>query len=133
MLYELPLRSFMVEPEVDIKAHFKRGSSELEEDSLKEVKNLAKVLQSADFNEINNITIVGHADVTGDADPVVRRERNQQLSIERANTVKNFLATQGNLSEKNFTVQGKGDTQPLINMDTQSAYKANRRVEIILN
>ncbi len=133
MLKAQPTRAFIIEPEVDIKAHFKTGSAELDEVSMQEVANLAAVLTSPEFSHIQHLTIVGHADKTGQSDPDARHQRNQELSIERALAVEEYLHNHPLLSQVDMRIVGKGDSEPLIDEDSTEAYRANRRVHIVLD
>ena len=85
------------------------------------LKNLAIVLKEAD---IKAFEIDGHTDSdAGD-------KHNQILSENRANAVKNFLASQGITAE--ITIKGYGKTRPVASNDTPEGKQKNRRVEIII-
>jgi outer membrane protein OmpA-like peptidoglycan-associated protein len=133
MLHDLPTRSFIVEASADIKAHFKLGSYRLDGESLVEAKNLSIALQKRKLIDKKKITIIGHADKTGDVNADIRRKNNKQLSRQRAEAIRDFLLSQQGLGSKNFIVIAKGDSDPVINKDTAEAYKANRRVEILID
>ncbi|HEY9533469.1 MAG TPA: OmpA family protein [Mucilaginibacter sp.] len=65
----------------------------------------------------------GHASAEGtDA-------HNMALSIERATSVKAYLANSG-VNAANLTVKGYGDKQPIANNSTEAGRVRNRRVEI---
>jgi OOP family OmpA-OmpF porin len=65
----------------------------------------------------------GHASAEGtDA-------HNMALSIERATSVKTYLANSG-VNAANLTVKGYGDKQPIANNSTEAGRVRNRRVEI---
>ncbi len=71
-----------------------------------------------------NLKVVGHTDSDG------KPEDNLKLSLERAKAIKNYLVTVGGIDPERITVEGKGDTQPLIkNERTEADKKRNRRVE----
>ena len=85
------------------------------------LKNLAIVLKEAD---IKVFEVDGHTDSdAGD-------KHNQILSENRANAVKNFLASQGITAE--ITIKGYGKTRPVASNDTPEGKQKNRRVEIII-
>ena len=85
------------------------------------LKNLAIVLKEAD---IKVFEVDGHTDSdAGD-------KHNQILSENRANAVKNFLASQGITAE--ITIKGYGKTRPIASNDTPEGKQKNRRVEIII-
>ncbi|GEL11693.1 Outer membrane protein OmpA [Flavobacterium glycines] len=87
--------------------------------------NLDKLV--AVFNEYpdTDITIFGYTDSTGPAD------YNLKLSGERANSVKNYLASKG-LSASRFTIQGMGIADPIATNDTAEGRSQNRRVEFAI-
>ena len=85
------------------------------------LKNLAIVLKEMD---VKNFEIDGHTD--SDASD----EYNQVLSEKRANSVKNFLVSQGVTAE--ITTKGYGESKPVASNDTPEGKQKNRRVEIII-
>ena len=85
------------------------------------LKNLAIVLKEAD---IKAFEIDGHTD--SDASD----EHNQVLSENRANAVKNFLASQDITAE--ITIKGYGESRPIASNDTPEGKQKNRRVEIVI-
>ena len=73
-----------------------------------------------------NVQVEGHTDNVGsDA-------YNQQLSDERADTVRQFLVAQG-VPSANVSAQGFGKTQPVASNDSSEGRQRNRRVELIVN
>jgi chemotaxis protein MotB len=58
-------------------------------------------------------------------------ENNQQLSAKRAQTVANFLVSQG-VNPNLVTAQGRGDADPVAPNDTPQGRAQNRRVELTL-
>lgn len=72
------------------------------------------------------IVVSGHTDNTGDA------QRNQQLSLKRAEAVRNWMRDVGHLPESCFAVRGYGASRPITTNDTEVGRAANRRVEISL-
>ena len=85
------------------------------------LKNLAIVLKEMD---VKNFEIDGHTDSDGSD------EYNQVLSEKRANSVKNFLVSQGVTAE--ITTKGYGESKPIASNDTAEGKQKNRRVEIII-
>ena len=85
------------------------------------LKNLAIVLKEMD---VKNFEIDGHTDSDGSD------EYNQVLSEKRANSVKNFLVSQGVTAE--ITTKGYGESKPVASNDTTEGKQKNRRVEIII-
>ena len=73
-----------------------------------------------------NQTIV---EVSGHTDSVGSDAANQTLSVQRANSVGNYLIGKGLVRER-FEIVGFGETQPVASNDTDSGRALNRRVEI---
>ncbi|KXF77500.1 cell envelope biogenesis protein OmpA [Paramesorhizobium deserti] len=74
------------------------------------------------FNQ-SLVDIYGHTDSTGSA------SYNQQLSQRRAQSVANYLGSQG-IDQRRFAVIGYGDTQPIASNSSEAGRAQNRRVEI---
>lgn len=72
------------------------------------------------------ILIAGHTDITGDP------ERNQILSLSRAESVRDWMIETSDIDKTCFAIQGYGATQPIADNDTAEGRAANRRVEISL-
>lgn len=73
-----------------------------------------------------NLAIEGYTDTTGTPD------YNLKLSQQRADTVRDFLISQG-LSADTITAKGLGQANPVADNSTAAGRKANRRVEIIVS
>jgi outer membrane protein OmpA-like peptidoglycan-associated protein len=71
------------------------------------------------------VTIVGHTDSTG-SDAI-----NNPLSVDRANSVRDYLATRGIVPARVQT-SGLGASQPIADNNTDAGRAKNRRVEIFL-
>lgn len=70
--------------------------------------------------------IVGHTDSRGSV------EYNQALSQKRAQSVANYLYSQG-IEESRITVRGDGESKPKASNDTAEGRMENRRVEVIID
>ena len=68
---------------------------------------------------------VGHTDSTG-SDTL-----NQALSVERAQSVRNYLSVRG-VDAQRIDVQGRGSREPVASNTSDSGRAQNRRVEIFL-
>ena len=69
--------------------------------------------------------VVGHTDSTGsDA-------YNQTLSVNRAQSVVNYLGTHG-VAPQRLSAEGRGSSQPVADNNTEAGRAQNRRVEIYL-
>jgi len=71
------------------------------------------------------LTIVGHTDSTG-SDRV-----NNPLSVERAQSVRDYLSARG-VSPQRVEVAGRGEREPIADNNTEAGRAKNRRVEIYL-
>jgi outer membrane protein OmpA-like peptidoglycan-associated protein len=69
------------------------------------------------------ILISGHTDVIGD------KQLNYQLSLDRANAVKEYLVGKGILPER-IKVEAFGGAKPLASSGREETRRLNRRVEI---
>ena len=76
-------------------------------------------------NPRSNVTIVGHTDSSG-TDAV-----NNPLSLNRAASVRDYLATRGVASNR-FAIEGRGSREPLVANDSAANKAKNRRVEIFV-
>jgi outer membrane protein OmpA-like peptidoglycan-associated protein len=71
------------------------------------------------------VRIVGHTDSTG-SDAV-----NNPLSVERADSVRSYLAGRG-VATTRIEISGEGSRQPVADNNTEAGRAQNRRVEIFL-
>ena len=71
------------------------------------------------------VVVVGHTDSTG-SDAV-----NNPLSVDRAQSVRDYLATRG-VSPARVTTEGRGSHEPVADNGSESGRAKNRRVEIFL-
>jgi outer membrane protein OmpA-like peptidoglycan-associated protein len=70
--------------------------------------------------------------IEGNTDSVGSDAMNQQLSEQRANSVRDYLANE-NIPAASMTSQGLGKTQPVASNDTAEGRQQNRRVELIVS
>lgn len=77
--------------------------------------------------QFQNLVIVGHTDSVGAA------EFNQNLSYERASTVKRVLTKYFKLPAERIEIRGKGESEPIANNDSQEGRLQNRRVEFFVD
>lgn len=71
------------------------------------------------------IVVAGHTDSSGS------EALNQALSVQRAQSVSNYLSSAGILNDRIEAI-GFGETQPVANNNTKAGKELNRRVEITL-
>jgi len=73
-----------------------------------------------------HLTVEGHTDSTGSD------EYNQKLSERRADSVLEYLVSNG-ISSGNIEAHGYGKTRPVATNDTAAGRQQNRRVELVVN
>ena len=73
-----------------------------------------------------NLAVEGYTDTVGSDD------FNLKLSQQRADTVREYLVSQG-LAESTVTATGFGKTNPVADNDTPAGRQKNRRVEIVVS
>jgi len=71
------------------------------------------------------LRIEGHADATGS------REKNQELSNQRAEAVKRYLIQSG-IEPNRLQTMGYGDSRPIADNSTDEGRKLNRRIEFVI-
>ncbi|HRO48328.1 OmpA family protein [Agriterribacter sp.] len=93
-----------------------------------ETKAFNQILQFADqliFNESLKISIAGFTDNTGSA------EYNKQLSLLRAQNIKQYMLDLG-VNESQIIISANGVSYPVADNDRGEGRAANRRVEMLL-
>lgn len=103
---------------------FEAESSVLRASEYPKLEQIAKILKVAYLE--NDIMVSGHT-----AKSSVGRDP-QELSVERATTVADYLAEQGVRERSHIFTQGFGDTKPVAANDTEAGRAKNRRVEITI-
>lgn len=101
--------------------NFESGKATITQDSyisLMKVVDIMETFTDATFK------IVGHTDNVGN------KEKNKQLSADRATAVKNFLIEKG-ISESRMETEGLGDSKPVASNKTPEGRAQNRRIEFI--
>ncbi len=79
-----------------------------------------------EFGTGMQVNIIGHTDNSGND------ALNQPLSLQRAETVRDYLAARG-VPSSQMTVAGRGSREPLAGNDSEQGRARNRRVEILLS
>jgi outer membrane protein OmpA-like peptidoglycan-associated protein len=102
---------------------FDTNRARLKPGGVREVQKLADVL---DKNPQRTVAIEGFTDSTGS------EERNQELSEQRANAVRDALLGMG-ISANRITTRGYGKSLPVASNATQAGRQLNRRVEILFS
>jgi outer membrane protein OmpA-like peptidoglycan-associated protein len=115
-----------VKKKVDVAAHniyFATGSFKLLPKSYKGLNDVVKILKD---NPAMKLSIDGHTDNVG------KPEKNQVLSENRANSVKNYLTGKG-VDASRLIATGHGASNPIANNKTAANRQKNRRVEMKLS
>ena len=102
--------------------YFKSGSAEANQKMYRYLLRLAHFLKKFS-KEWKRISVHGHTDDVGDY------QYNKNLSLQRANTVKNILVQEG-VSANRIKIYGHGPDYPQVRAKTKEARSKNRRVEI---
>ncbi|MBS9773918.1 MAG: OmpA family protein [Tenacibaculum sp.] len=97
---------------------FKTGSSSLDERSMSQIDNVAKILKAYPTVELK---IGGYTDNTGNANS------NKILSAKRAKAVVNALVSKG-INKSRLTSEGYGIENPVADNNTEKGRALNRRV-----
>lgn len=99
---------------------FDTNKAQLKPKSKTDLAEFAQVLKKYPQTDL---VIEGHTDNTG------KKPRNQKLSVERAEAVVAFLATDG-VSAQRMAGRGYADDRPVADNTTEDGRKQNRRVEV---
>ena len=102
---------------------FATNKADLSASAKNSLAQFANVLNS---NRDCDVTIIGHTDNTG-SDAI-----NQPLSVNRANSVSNYLKSCGVQASQIKSVEGQGSTNPVADNSTEAGRKENRRVEVYM-
>lgn len=103
---------------------FATGKSALSTAAQNSLRDFAEVLKE---NSDLEVAVYGHTDNTGSA------AINEKLSLERAQSVKNYLVGTCGAANKQFAVvEGKSYNEPVASNDTEAGRAQNRRVEVYL-
>ncbi len=76
-------------------------------------------------NPVTTVTIVGHTDSTGN-DAI-----NNPLSLDRANSARDYLVARG-VARERIATDGRGSHEPIASNATEDGRARNRRVEIFV-
>lgn len=87
--------------------------------------NLDKLVSFLDQYPDQRVLIEGHTDNVGNAD------YNQRLSLQRAESVKQYLTQRGTASRR-LSVSGQGMQRSIASNNTATGRQQNRRVEVVI-
>jgi len=100
--------------------YFKTGSSDLTDSSM---KDLPVVFTTVESRKSRDISVVGHSDTVG------TKQKNYELSLNRAEKVKELLVSRG-IDGKAIAVDSHGEDNPIIKTADEVPEPRNRRVEV---
>ncbi|MCW8126738.1 OmpA family protein [Microbulbifer halophilus] len=106
--------------EFPLTIEFDKGSAEVTGASTPDVEALATILQE---NEGLTVAVEGHTSGEGD------EARNQQLSQERANVVRQMLVNKG-IDGSRITATGMGSAKQVADDSTEEGREKNRRISV---
>jgi len=109
-------------PRAAILISFETNSTVLSDDAKRQLDVVARALGNDQLNRFS-FTIEGHADPRGIA------ADNMRLSKARADSVREYLVTRGNVENERLVSVGKGDTQLMNTCNVAAA--ENRRVAFV--
>jgi outer membrane protein OmpA-like peptidoglycan-associated protein len=101
---------------------FESGSANILEKSTVNLETLARFLIN---NQDLSVLIIGHTDNIGST------EYNLNLSLLRANAIKQSLIQDYKIKPERLKTKGLGETKPLMDNKTEEGRRLNRRVEIV--
>jgi outer membrane protein OmpA-like peptidoglycan-associated protein len=101
---------------------FPTNKSQLLRGAQEQLERVAEVLAK----DSRSVIVIGHTDSTG------TDRRNDELSGDRANAVRDYLVTHG-VPRSRVKTEGVGSSQPIADNANAAGRAMNRRVEIILS
>lgn len=101
---------------------FDPGRDDLGSSATRNLNRMARFLSDAPNR---GVVVEGHTDSRG------KPEDNLRLSQERADTVRDFLASRG-VAEERILAAGYGSRYPIASNDQEDGRRRNRRVEIVV-
>ncbi len=100
--------------------YFKTGAAELTEES---AKRLPEILAAIAERKSSDLSVVGHSDTVG------AKEKNQEISYNRAQRVKEILVKMG-VDPRAISTESHGEENPLVKTPDEVTEPRNRRVEV---
>lgn len=87
---------------------------------------LQELFEFMDEHNLKNIEVIGHTSAPAS------KAYNQRLSLRRAKSVVNELSQRYGVAKSQFVPIGKGESELLIQADTDEAHAQNRRTEVVV-
>jgi outer membrane protein OmpA-like peptidoglycan-associated protein len=116
------LRDDTLKLTVDSEVSFAFGKADIQPAFRPSLDKLAALIMKYDRTVVH---VVGHTDSIGSA------AYNQDLSIRRANSVADYLATYG-VPRDRLRTEGRGENEPRATNETEAGRQLNRRVELFV-
>jgi chemotaxis protein MotB len=115
---------------VDSQLLFPSGGYQMPPDAAATIAKIAPILAPM---QTAHITVIGYTDNVPIGPELMAQgiTSNQLLSLKRAQTVMNYLISQG-VNPAALTAQGMGEADPVASNDTPQGRAQNRRVELTL-
>jgi OOP family OmpA-OmpF porin len=110
---------------LDLEIKFEFNSDQLTGDGKDVLDQLGEALKSDALAGAKSIVLEGHADAKGSP------AYNRVLSLKRAQSAKNFIASKHGIPEAKLKAVGKGSSEPLDPKNPEDP--VNRRVRVIVN
>ena len=112
--------------QINVPSDFSFGSdhAEIRAEGRRVLDNLATALKAPEFRAMR-VRVVGFTDSVGG------EAANDVLSLSRATSVRNFLASRGVAADR-LEVEGRGERDPIAPNDKDYGRALNRRIEIYL-
>lgn len=101
---------------------FVSGSATIDTRLYPTLDNIAKTLNEY---PASTITVIGHTDSVGST------QSNLDLSNRRASAVASYLA-QRSVQRSRMVIEGRGETEPIADNETEAGRAQNRRVEMVI-
>ena len=102
--------------------NFNSATTQLTPESNATVTNLIAIMKCYPTMQVE---LEGHTDSTGDA------AANKQLSVDRANAIRDLLVQAG-VDPTRITTSGYGADKPIASNDTEEGRAKNRRTELVV-
>jgi outer membrane protein OmpA-like peptidoglycan-associated protein len=111
---------------IDGTIKFPTNSMEMKPSSYELLGSIAATLNTC--HHIKKLEVQGHSDNRGDQ----LGNLNLKLSQMRADTVREWLVTNGGVDGRRLTSRGYGATKPILSANNNLAHSTNRRVEFVI-
>ena len=119
-------RSFGVaggRPKLNMWVGFDYDSAQLTARGRRQASEMADAMGAAEFHE-DRFLLIGHTDTRGTED------YNLDLSLRRAQSLRDYLTARSGFGEGKIQVEGRGEQEPVAHGNSPSDHELNRRVEI---